>query len=61
MDMNDMLHNLLIIKTGYRYYILETKNYENENVDVVSHPLSGLQFWRDFQKCYKQSFLPLIA
>lgn len=33
--MNDMLQNLLIIKTGYRYYILETKNYENENVDVV--------------------------
>lgn len=59
--MNDMLQNLLIIKTGYRYYILETKNYENENVDVVSHPLSGLKFWRDFQKCYKHSFLPLIA
>lgn len=55
--MNDMLQNLLIIKTGYRYYILETKNYENENVDVVSHPLSGLQFWRDFQKCYKQSLI----
>lgn len=41
-DMGDMSPNLLITKTRHKFYILETKNYENGNVDVVSQPLSGL-------------------